>query len=246
MKNIELLNICYKFFNQYISANLMIEMLDELEVADKDFKDFLKALKEKEKTVPNKEDELVKAKKKNVQDLIDKFRNVDIEDELLGKHINGLKKELQKEYDCYDRWFALVDFINENSYFNKCFDSLTKEELLDFITQYIKAPFPPQLSQEEFDSLVKVGTNIDDRESLWRLAFNYEHYDIDLNKIADYFVQVKDAYYITELISAVRDRVDIDSMIDKIKDKKLIDELKERKDIIKDIITEDQFNRLFN
>lgn len=246
MKSIELLNICYKFFNQYINAKQMIELLDKLDNDDKEFKDFLSVLKEKEKNVPNKEDELVKAKKNNIQDLLDRFRNVDLDDELIGKQIKNLKDELKREYDCYERWFAIVDFINSNDYFNKCFDSLNKSELLEFITQYIKAPFPPQLTQEEFDSLVKEGISKDDRESLWRLAFNYDNYEINLDKVLDYFIEVKDAYYIVELISAVREKVNIDAMIDKITDKKLIDDLKEREDIIKGIITEEQFNRLFN
>ena len=246
MKNIEMLNICYKFFNQYINATQLIEMLSNLKKKDLEFSTFVKVLMEKEETVPNKEDELVKAKKANIKELLDRFKNVSEADEILGKQIKGLKEELNREYDCYERWFTLVDFINSNEYFNKCFDSLTKEELLDFITQYIKAPFPPQLTQEEFDGLVEVGINKDDREALWRLAFNYEHYDINLDKVADYFLKKKDGYYLTELISAVGDKLDIDKIIDKIKDKKFILDLKEREDILKSNMSLEQFNRLFN
>ena len=246
MEKMELLNACYKFFNQYINATQLIEVLDKAKDKDLEFSTFVKVLKEKEETVPNKEDELVKAKKKNVREMLDRFRNIDENDELLGKQIKNLKEELKREYDCYERWFAIVDFINSNEYFNKCFDSLTKEELLEFITQYIKAPFPPQLTQEEFDELVDVGIKKDEREALWRLAFNYEHYEINLDKITNYFIKKKDGYYLTELISAVGHKLDIDSIIDKIKDKKLIEDLKGREDILKGIITEDQFNRLFN
>ena len=47
-------------------------------------------------------------------------------------------------------------------YFNTCFDNLADYELLEFISQNIQAPFPPNLKQEEFERLVKVGIENDE------------------------------------------------------------------------------------
>ena len=64
-----------------------------------------------------------------------------------------------------------------------------KYELLEFIAQYIQVPYPPQLTQEEFESLVQVGIEQDKREWLWRLAFNYEKSNINFDSIVDYFIE---------------------------------------------------------
>lgn len=54
------------------------------------------------------------------------------------------------------------------------------------------------------------------REALWRLAFNYNHKGKDFTLIEDYFLQVKDYYYLTELISAVEEDLDKDRLLKKI------------------------------
>ena len=84
-------------------------------------------------------------------------------------------------------------------------------------------------SQEEFDKLVKVGIEKDEREWLWRLAFNYERSKINFDNIVDYFIKKKDGYYLAELISAIGECLNIDSIINKIVDKELIEDLKKKK-----------------
>ena len=86
----------------------------------------------------------------------------------------------------------------------------------------------------------------DKREWLWRLAFNYERQDINFDGIIDYFISQKDGYYLTELISAIGESLDIDKIIDKINDKELINYLKEEKSIISKHVSEAQFNRLIS
>ena len=148
--------------------------------------------------------------------------------------------------DSQARWVAITDYIVKNDYFDNNFESLTDYELLKFITQNIQAPFPPKLTQEEFDKLVKVGMEKDERELLWRLAFNYEGSKINFDDIVDYFIEKKDGYYLAELISAVGECLNIDRIIDKIDDKELIEDLKKRKDIISSYVSEEQFNKLIN
>lgn len=45
-------------------------------------------------------------------------------------------------------------------------------ELLELITQYISVPVTLKISQETFNDLMAIGIK-DNREALWRLAFNY-------------------------------------------------------------------------
>lgn len=94
--------------------------------------------------------------------------------------------------------------------------SMSDYELLEFITQYISVPLPPNISQEYFDDLVKLAIEKDERESLWRLAMNYNRKGKDFTEIENYFLDKRDAYYLVELISAVREDLNINGLIDKI------------------------------
>ena len=250
MKNKELLNICHKFLNRFINSDELIEELnniDKKEMSKEEIKKLDKLImdiKEIIANIPNKIDEYVIGKKKKVNNLIDKFETIPKDEDIINRLLNNLKKDNEKEIDSHERWLAIAQCIDENDYFNTCFDNLSDNELLEFISQYIQVPFPPQLSQEKFEKLVKVGIENDEREWLWRLALNYERRNINFDLIVDYFIKVKDGYYLAELISAVGECLDIDSIIGKINDKELIKDLKERKYVICNYVSEEQFNKL--
>ena len=178
-----------------------------------------------------------------VDELIKELDNIDNKTKELNDLINEIKDN-NKEIDLQDKWLKVFNVINDNDYFNTCFDSLTDYELLEFIAQNISAPFPPKLSQEEFDKLVKVGIEHDEKEWLWRLAFNYDESGINFDKIVDYYIKVKDSYYLSELISAVGRSLDIDSIIDKLTDQELIKGLLENKDVINVYVSDEQFKKL--
>ena len=210
MKNKELLNICYKFFNKFIDSNKLIELLKNIDTKS-----------------------LSKNDIKKTAELINEISNI-------------VEKYSSEEKGLETEWIALMDCINNNEYFNKCFENLTDYELLEFIAQYICAPLPPYLEQEQFDRLVKTGIEHDKREWLWRLAFNYERYELNFDLIVDYYIEKKDGYYIAELISAVGDNLDVDSIIDKINDKSLIEDLRKIKGAFSNHVTEEQFNKLIS
>ena len=253
MKNKELLNICYKFFNRFITADELIEELVNIDTRNLPKKDIeeqnklIEEIKTIAKNTSNEMDEYVIQKKGKIKNMIDRFENIPKEDknlDFLNKHLENLKKDYKKDIDSHERWFKITDCINKNSYFNKVFESLTDYELLEFIAQNISAPFPPNLTQEEFDRLVKIGIEKDKREWLWRLAFNYENSNIIFDSIVEYFIKKKDGYYLAELISAVGESLNIDKLIDMIDDKELIEDLKDRKSVINYYVSEEQFNRL--
>jgi len=253
MKNKELLNICYKFFNRFITADELIEELVNIDTRNLPKKDIeeqnklIEEIKTIAKNTSNEMDEYVIQKKGKIKNMIDKFENIPKDDkniDFLNKQLENLKKDYEKEMDSHERWFKITDCINKNNYFNKVFESLTDYELLEFIAQNISAPFPPNLTQEEFDRLVKIGIEKDEREWLWRLAFNYENRNINFDSIVKYFIKKKDGYYLVELISAVGESLNIDKIIDMIDDKELIEDLKDRKSVISYYVSEEQFNRL--
>ena len=246
--NKELLNICYKFFNRFITSNELIKQLNEINT-NKEINNLIIEINKIICNTTNEVDEYVIKKKESIKNLIDKLEQIPKDDEnmkFITNQLDSLKKDYAKEIDSHERWFQITDCIDQNEYFNKCFESMSDYELLNFITQDIKAPFPPQIEQKQFDRLVKVGIEKDEREALWRLAFNYEERDINFDDIVNYFIKVKDGYYIAELISAVGECLDIDGIIDNINDKELIENLKTRKEVMSSYVTEEQFNKLIN
>ena len=247
--NKELLNSCYNFINRYITVDMLILQLENINkdgLTKKDIeetKKLIDGIKNISNNIPNKVDELIINRKKKVKDLIIKLDKLPLEDKN-NIFVNNLEKEYSKVEDSYDRWYKVFEYISENDYFNECFDSLSKYELLEFITRKICVPFPPTLNQLEFEELVNEGIKRDERELLWRLAFNYEKSNINFDSIMDYFIKVKDGYYIQELICVVGDKLNIDNMIDKINDLELIEDLIKRKDVIGFRISDDKFNKL--
>ena len=253
MKNKTLLNISYKFLNRFITVDELIEQLSNMDnsklkdESKKKLNSLIKGIKKLAKSLPNEEDEFISKEKDKIKNIITNVESIPQNDEnkdRLNKVINNLKNEYNKEKDSFKRWYTIAKYISDNDYFNTCFESLSKYELLEFIGQNISAPNPPNLSQEEFDELVKVGIKKDERELLWRLAFNYENKKIDFNKIVDYYIKKKDGYYLGELISAVGKQLDINKIIDDINDKDLIIDLISRKSAISEFINDEQFNRL--
>ena len=255
MKNKELLNNCFNFFNRFITADELIEELVNIDTRNLPKKDIeeqnklIEEIKNVAKNTSNELDEYVIQKKDKIKSMIDKFENIPNDDKnivFLNKQLENLKKDYEKEMDSHERWFKITDCINKNSYFNKVFASLTDYELLEFIAQNISAPFPPNLTQEEFDRLVKIGIEKDEREWLWRLAFNCENRSINFDSIVEYFIKKKDGYYLAELISAVGENLNIDKIIEMIDDKELIEDLKNRKSVISYYVSEEQFDRLID
>lgn len=253
MKNMELLNICYKFFNRFITANILIEQLsniDKTNLSKNDIYETNKIISDIEKIandIPNKIDEYVEKEKEKINKLIKMIEQIPKDknnSEFLNNQLNSLQDDYAREMDSQERWFAITDYIDKNNYFSETFESLTDYELLEFIAQNIQAPFPPNLTQEEFDRLVKVGIENDEREWLWRLAFNYERKKINFDEIVDYYIKKKDGYYLTELISAVGECLNIDRIFNKIEDKELIEYLKKRKDVISNYVSDEQYNKL--
>ena len=248
MKNKEMLNICYKFFNRFITASELVDKLGSIDCDETEFISFVNELKEYADKIPNEVDEYVLKQKESIKKMIDKLSQIPKDPDLqaLNNHVDSLKKDYEREFDSHERWFKVVEFINDNKYFNECFDSMSKYELLEFIAQYICAPFPPQINEKEFEEIIAEGIKHDEREWIWRMALNYEHSGFDFSLISNYFIEVRDGYYLVELISAVGGVLDIDSVLDKIVDKDLVEDVKSRKDVLENCLSSAQMEKLMN
>ena len=238
----DLVSLIYKYINRFINSDELLESLEELDlnnftdeekVSIKKLIDDIKSIKDK---IPNEVDEIEKNRleinEKYVNGIDKILQNNTLENKLKEKFLKireGLLEDKKKVKDGGKLYESLFTLLADNELINYYCDLLNYYELLEFIAQYISVPMPPQISQEKFDKIVKVGIENDEREWLWRLAFNYNEKNKDFSLIEDYFIEKRDDYYLTELISAVREDLNMKKLKKKViatKDKKFINKVK--------------------
>lgn len=238
----DLVSLMYKYINRFINSDELLESLEELDlnnftdeekVSIKKLIDDIKSIKDK---IPNEVDEIEKNRleinEKYVNGIDKILQNNTLENKLKEKFLKireGLLEDKKKVKDGGKLYESLFTLLADNDLINYYCDLLNDYELLEFIAQYISVPMPPQISQEKFDKIVKVGIENDEREWLWRLAFNYNRKNKDFSLIEDYFIEKRDDYYLTELISAVREDLNMKKLKKKViatKDKKFINKVK--------------------
>lgn len=238
----DLVSLMYKYINRFINSDELLESLEELDlnnftdeekVSIKKLIDDIKSIKDK---IPNEVDEIEKNRieinEKYVNGIDKILQNNTLENKLKEKFLKireGLLEDKKKVKDGGKLYESLFTLLADNDLINYYCDLLNDYELLEFIAQYISVPMPPQISQEKFNDLVKVGIENDEREWLWRLAFNYNEKNKDFSLIEDYFIEKRDDYYLTELISAVREDLNMKKLKKKViatKDKKFINKVK--------------------
>lgn len=238
----DLVSLMYKYINRFINSDELLESLEELDlnnftdeekVSIKKLIDDIKSIKDK---IPNEVDEIEKNRieinEKYVNGIDKILQNNTLENKLKEKFLKireGLLEDKKKVKDGGKLYESLFTLLADNDLINYYCDLLNDYELLEFIAQYISVPIPPQIDQEKFDKIVKVGIENDEREWLWRLAFNYNEKNKDFSLIEDYFIEKRDDYYLTELISAVREDLNMKKLKKKViatKDKKFINKVK--------------------
>ena len=238
----DLVSLMYKYINRFINSDELLESLEELDLNNftdeekasiKKLIDDIKSIKDK---IPNEVDEIEKNRieinEKYVNGIDKILQNNTLENKLKEKFLKireGLLEDKKKVKDGGKLYESLFTLLADNDLINYYCDLLNDYELLEFIAQYISVPMPPQISQEKFDKIVKVGIENDEREWLWRLAFNYNEKNKDFSLIEDYFIEKRDDYYLTELISAVIEDLNMKKLKKKViatKDKKFINKVK--------------------
>lgn len=238
----DLVSLMYKYINRFINSDELLKSLEELDlnnftdeekVSIKKLIDDIKSIKDK---IPNEVDEIEKNRleinEKYVNGIDKILQNNTLENKLKEKFLKireGLLEDKKKVKDGGKLYESLFTLLADNDLINYYCNLLNDYELLEFIAQYISVPMPPQISQEKFEKIVKVGIENDEREWLWRLAFNYNRKNKDFSLIEDYFIEKRDDYYLTELISAVPEDLNMKKLKKKViatKDKKFINKVK--------------------
>ena len=237
-----LVTLMYKYINRFINSDELLESLEELDlkIFSKEEKISINKLIDDIKTIKDKTaneiDEIEKNRLETIERIVSNI-NIILESDNLEKDLRE-KIEHRKEYLLEDKkkvkdggklYESIYILLADNKLINHYWNLMNDYELLEFIAQYISVPIPPQIDQEKFNDLVKVGIKNNEREWLWRLAFNYNRKNKDFSLIEDYFIEKKDSYYLTELISAVREDLDMKKLKEKVlatKDKKFITSVK--------------------
>lgn len=237
-----LVTLMYKYINRFINSDELLESLEELNLKNfsKEEKISINKLIDDIKIIKDKTANEIDEIEKNRLETIEKYvngidrilQNNNLENKLKEKFLKikqDLMEDKKKVKDGGKLYKSIYILLTDNDLINHYWDLMNDYELLEFIAQYISVPVPPQIDQEKFNDLVKVGIKNNEREWLWRLAFNYNRKSKDFSLIEDYFIEKKDSYYLTELISAVREDLDMKNLKEKVlatKDKKFITSVK--------------------
>lgn len=225
----DLVNIVYRYVNRFINSEELINHLETLDrnkfskIENEEIKKLIKEVREIIKNVPIKIDQVEIKRLSSINHLLDSLNAIkldNLKEEETKKFIEKRRKSLLEDQerirDSGPRYEALYNCLVENEVYTKYCRKMNDFELLEFITQFISVPITPNISQEAFDDLVLVGIKEDKRESLWRLAMNYNQKRKDFSKIEDYFIKKRDSYYLAELISGVNEDLDLDKLIEKV------------------------------
>jgi len=145
-----------------------------------------------------------------------------LSDDKYKKSINSLTEEIKIAIEDHKnnsvvKYDAIYNLLINNEIYLELIKQMNDNDVMLMITEYIKCRVFPSINQEYFDRLIDAAINSgkDSKENCWRLAMTYEYSDLNLDKIEDYLISVRDVYYIVELLSAV-DTIDKDKITDKI------------------------------
>ena len=228
----ELVELMYHYINKFINSDELLEQIENIDLS--------KYSEEETKEIDNLKSEIVDIREKyenedgteeqerqkeldsmikSISEYIEAIKNNPDEsfntDGLLTQYDN-LLKEKERKIDNGERYNKLFDLLTQNDLINKYAAEMSDEELLKFITNYIAVPLPLKLTQEDFDDLIKIGIEKDDKEALWRMACNYAGSDMDFSLIEEDFILKKDYYFLAELISVAVDDLNSEKLTEKI------------------------------
>lgn len=225
----DLVNIVYRYVNRFINSEELIDLLENIDKSKfsenekKEIEKLLEKVKKIIETVPIEIDQVEIRRLSSLNHILEDLEKIKTNEknskeakEFAENRYNSLVKDKEDIRDSGPRYEQLYELLVNNSvYVNYC-RKMSDLELLEFITQYISAPVTPNIDQATFDDLVSAGIEKDKREALWRLAFNYNGKKKDFILIEDYFIDKRDGYYLTELISAVKEDLNMEELIEKV------------------------------
>ena len=189
-----------------------------------------------------KDNYLVKTVYKYINELIDKDKLIE-EINLFKKYntnkkytkdLNNLINKLNNSEEIENlilnnpnEYIRITNILINDDTYKKTAKKMTNHELMLLITWYISMPKIPNIDQDLFNDLVNDAINSDNSlENVWRLAMNYDEHGFNYNIVDEFFINSKDAYYLSEYICGVIqvNQEKIVNMLIESKDKELITE----------------------
>lgn len=182
--------------------------------------------------------------KKNIVTVVFKYINKKHNKEELLKDLNELIELYPKDEKIITEFITEINKITASSLLDIERDSKIEELLLksEYYISTAKTMSPmdvanmigdlfyleclPAIDQEFFDEMVDACVENGEKEYAWRLALNYDR-RFDMDKIETYFIDIKDSYYLAELIS-IQDNPNYSRITTKLinsKDKELIEKI---------------------
>lgn len=77
------------------------------------------------------------------------------------------------------------------------------EKILKDLDDHLTLSFYTDMTQDRLNKLIDYCKNNNLREKAWRLALTFSNYNFDYLKLAKYYIDVKDSWYLSELLHAV-------------------------------------------
>lgn len=113
----------------------------------------------------------------------------------------SLDELLLADIDEHERIESLL--LNNELYISLA-SNMTDRDLMLLITNYISCSVVFKIDQDKFDDLVRAATEYNhDLENVWRLAMNYDDRGYNFDLLDKFFVEKRDAWYLSEYISSV-------------------------------------------
>ena len=221
--------LMYLYRNKYINSDELLEELENLDFSNfssneiKQIHQIVCDIKKIKDTIPNEVDEYEKRRMKSIDRTIEslekmkKKNNFDnVVKEKLKKYDKQLHQAKKQKREGGKLYETILKLLMENTIIKANLKKMSDEDLLAFITDYISVPNPLPITKEKFNTLAHIAMKQDDREALWRLAFNYNCQQMDMEIIENYFIEKRDHYYLAELVCACREDISVKRVIDKV------------------------------
>lgn len=175
----DLVNIVYRYVNRFINSDELIKLLTNLDLkkfSKREIANIAELIEEVKKiieTVPIEIDQVETRRLTSLNHILEAFEKIKTNEnnekevrEFAEKHYNDLEKTKYEVRDSGPRYEKLYDLLINNSVYIKYCKKMSDLELLEFIAQYISVPVSPNINQETFNNLVKIGIKKDKREAL--------------------------------------------------------------------------------
>lgn len=142
--------------------------------------------------------------------------------------INLLINEINSNLVLNNDEEKIEDLLVSNKLYLSLVQLINDRDLMLLVTYYISCEKPPKIDQITFNKLVESAIDYNySLESVWRLAMNYDSKGYNFDLIDEFFVNSKNAWYLSEYISSI-DQINQEKIVNMIiadEDKNFIKEL---------------------